>query len=215
MSCGEKSRSDLLIAAAAVLLFVPLFILRGSGPLDCWWRMSGALVLLIGMGAGLDRDYIPLLRADFRNGSGRKILFGAVAAIFLYAAFFIGNAASRALFSFAETGISSVYGFKEGASTLRVGLLLAFVIGPGEELFWRGFLQRRWAARLGPGLGFAAVTALYTAVHINSGNPMLVLAAAVCGIFWGYLYRRTGSVLLCAASHTLWDLAVFLFFPFS
>ena len=211
----KTSRVNLFLATAAVLLFVPLFILRGDGPLDFWWWMSGALVLLIGTGAVLDRDYLPLLLADFRNGSGRKIFLGAISAIFLYAVFFAGNAASRALFSFAETGISSVYGFKEGASTLRISLLLAFVIGPGEELFWRGFLQRKWANRLGPGAGFAAATALYTAVHLGSGNPMLVLAAAVCGVFWGLLYRRTGSVLLCAASHTLWDLAVFLFFPFT
>jgi hypothetical protein len=211
----KTSRVNLFLAAAAVLLFVPLFLLRGAGPLDFWWRMSGALVLLIGTGAALDRDYLPLLRADFRNNSGRKFFLGAISAVFLYAVFFAGNAAARALFSFAENGISSVYEFREGASTLRIGLLLAFVIGPGEELFWRGFLQRKWADRLGPGRGFAAATALYMAVHLGSGNPMLVLAAAVCGVFWGLLYRRTGSVLLCAASHTLWDLAVFLFFPFT
>jgi hypothetical protein len=43
---------------------------------------------------------------------------------------------------------------------------------------------------------------------------MLVLAAAVCGLFWGVLYLRTGSILLVAVSHTLWDIAVFVLFPF-
>ena len=43
---------------------------------------------------------------------------------------------------------------------------------------------------------------------------MLVLAAAVCGLFWGYLYMRTGSALLVVVSHTVWDIAVFLIVPF-
>lgn len=211
----KLTRGEGSLALAAAGFFVPLFVFRGAGPLDFFWSMSAALVLLVGAGAALDRDYLPLLGADARSDTIRKIFFGAASAFILYGIFFFGNAASRALFPFAERGIASVYGFKSGVSTIRIGLLLAVVIGPGEELFWRGFLQRRFSARLGPGQGFFAATLLYTAVHLGSGNPMLVLAAAVCGVFWGLLYRRTGSVLLCAVSHTLWDLAVFLFFPFA
>ncbi len=55
---------------------------------------------------------------------------------------------------------------------------------------------------------------LYTAVHLASGNIMLVLAAAVCGVFWGWLYLRYRSPVLNIVSHTLWDLAVFVVFPF-
>jgi len=42
-----------------------------------------------------------------------------------------------------------------------------------------------------------------------------VLAAALCGVFWGYLYLRLRSVWLNVISHLVWDLAVFMFFPFS
>lgn len=205
--------APIFLAGMAVLLFVPLFIFGGFGPADFWWSMSGILGLLIGAALVSDRDFRPILRADFKADAVRKILLGAASAVVLYGVFFAGNAASRALFPFAEKGIASVYGFKSGASTLRIGLLLALVIGPGEELFWRGFLQRGFSARFGRGKGFAAAAILYTAVHLASGNPMLVMAAAVGGVFWGFLYLRSGSALLCAASHTLWDLAVFLFFP--
>ena len=44
---------------------------------------------------------------------------------------------------------------------------------------------------------------------------MLLLAALVCGVFWGWLYIRFDSILLNAVSHTAWDVAVFLIFPFS
>jgi len=90
---------------------------------------------------------------------------------------------------------------------------MTFIIGPGEELFWRGFLQRRFQIEKGPFQGFLLATLLYTGVHIGSGNVMLVLAAGICGLFWGFLYLRTGSLLLNVVSHTAWDMAIFLFFP--
>jgi membrane protease YdiL (CAAX protease family) len=55
---------------------------------------------------------------------------------------------------------------------------------------------------------------LYTAVHLAGGNIMLVLAAALCGVFWGWLYLRFRSPLLNIISHTLWDLLVFVVLPF-
>lgn len=206
--------ADLIVAASAVALFVPLFIFRSAGPLDFWWWMSLNIVLASGLGAVLDRAYFSLLRADLLSRPGKKILLGLLAAAALYAVFFAGNFLSRLVLPFAETGIGAVYGFKSGASLPRIVLLMALLIGPGEEVFWRGFLQRRWQARFGSGRGYLLATALYTAVHAGSGNVMLVLAAAVCGLFWGFLYRRTGSVLLVAVSHTVWDLAVFVAFPF-
>jgi len=206
---------DVFIAILAVVLFAPLFIFRRLGPLDFWWWMSANLVLLIGVGTAIDHGYIPSLALDLKSGLGRKIFLGAVSAAGLYVVFWAGNGMVRQIFSFAGTGITGVYEYKSGASLSRIVLLLALVIGPGEELFWRGFLQRRWQVRFGAVPGLLAAAALYTLVHLGSGNPILILAAAVCGLFWGALYLRTGSILLVAVSHTLWDLAVFIFFPFS
>jgi membrane protease YdiL (CAAX protease family) len=167
------------------------------------------------LGLFLDRTYIPSLACDLRSRAGRKVFFGLFAAAALYAVFFAGNILSRRLLPFAGTGIDGVYLFKSSASTARVVLLMTLIIGPGEEVFWRGFLQRRWQERFGAGRGFLFAAALYAGVHAGSGNAMLVLAAAVCGLFWGELYRRTGSVLLIAVSHTAWDLAAFVLFPFA
>jgi len=56
-------------------------------------------------------------------------------------------------------------------------------------------------------------TPSYTLFHITSRNEMFVLAAAVGGLLWGFLYLRTNSVLPTAVSHTAWDPAVFILFP--
>jgi membrane protease YdiL (CAAX protease family) len=209
------SFADWFPAVAAAMLIIPLFVWRRVGPIDFWWWMSAAIVALFILGAALDRGYFPSLARDLKSGVLGKIALGLLAAAALYGVFWAGNEASRSLFPFAASDIGRVYGFKAGIPVARVVALMALVIGPGEEIFWRAYLQRRWQARFGHWPGFLAVAALYALVHAASGNVMLVLAAAVCGLFWGFLYMKTGSVLLVAVSHTAWDLAVFVLWPFS
>ncbi|HOT46092.1 MAG TPA: type II CAAX endopeptidase family protein [Spirochaetota bacterium] len=215
---NNETRSSILtslFALAASMFFIPLFITRGAGPLDFWWWMSASLLILIAAGAVLDGDYRDGLRADLAENPASKIGLGLAAALALYIVFAAGNFMSRHIFDFAGRNIDAVYGFRGGASSLRITVLMAIVIGPGEELFWRAFLQRRLSQHLGRWMGSAAATALYTAVHLASGNLMLVLAAMVCGIFWGLLYFRFKSPLINMVSHTVWDIAVFIVFPFS
>jgi membrane protease YdiL (CAAX protease family) len=42
---------------------------------------------------------------------------------------------------------------------------------------------------------------------------MLFLAALICGLFWGALFKRYRSVWPVLISHALWDVAIFLLFP--
>jgi uncharacterized protein len=205
----------LIVAGLAAAMFVPLFILRGIGAFDFWWWMSANLAVLLALTSVLDRRQLILFAQDILERPAVKIGWGIVAAAALYGVFFAGNILARRILPFAGSGISQVYGFKAGASPLRVIFLMTLVIGPGEELFWRGYLQRNFQELWGGAKGFLAATAVYALVHAGSGNPMLVLAAAVCGLFWGYLYLRTKSILLVLISHTIWDLAVFIFFPFT
>jgi uncharacterized protein len=205
---------DIAIPVLAAALFVPLFIFRSLGPFDFWWWMSLDIALLIALGAIIDRKRVGSVFFGVHPLLVRKIIWGILSAAALYAVFFVGNRLSRAILPIVGSGIDGVYGFKEGASTLRIACLIALFIGPGEELFWRGFLQRRWQNRFGRLPGFLMSATLYTLIHAGSGNPILILSAAVGGIFWGALYLRTGSVLLVAVSHTIWDLAVFLILPF-
>jgi len=202
-------------AAAAVLLFGPLFVVRGIGAFDFWWWMSADIGLLLCIAAFLDPEWRRALTRDLKHDPLKKAMLGIGSALLLYLFFVLANSIARRLLPFAGSGIDSVYAFKQGASALRIALLMLLVIGPGEELFWRGFLQRRFQHAYGPDRGFLLATAVYTLVHVGSGNLMLVLAAGVCGAYWGLLYRMTGSLLINVISHTLWDLFIFLLFPVS
>lgn len=212
---GEKDHLFVGAAGAlAAILFIALFRLRRLGPLDFWSWLSLNIVLVVALAFIIDRSYARRLLQDARSGLGRKLAFGIASAAGLYAVFAAGRILALRLFPFAAAGISNVYALRAGAPAWRVALLIGLVIGPGEELFWRGFFQERTGATTSRSFGFALTVLLYTAVHLASGNLMLVLAAAVCGVFWGWLYLRFRSPVLNIVSHTLWDLAVFVLFPF-
>lgn len=204
------------LARLAALLFVPLFLAQflRRGP-DFWWWLSANIAVCTLAGAWHNTDFFQTLRKDFAEDAWRKAWYGLLSAVFLYVFFFACNKLSRWLFPWAGAGIDGVYAFKGGAAALRIGLLMALVIGPGEELLWRGLLQGGLEAKHGPLRAFLLAAALYTGVHVFSFNPMLIIAAAVCGAYWGLLWLFFRSPLLNMVSHTLWDIAVFLVFPFS
>jgi len=217
LSAGRPGPDHRLVAAAgtlAAVLFIALFRLRRLGPLDFWAWLAANVIIVVAAAFFIDRGYAGRLRDDLRADFVRKAAIGALSAAALYGVFAAGRLLALRLFPFAEDGIASVYALKAGVAPLRVVLLIALVIGPGEELFWRGFFQEGAAATTDRRRGFVVAGLLYTAVHLASGNIMLVLAAAVCGLFWGWLYLRFRSPLTNIISHTLWDLAVFVFLPF-
>lgn len=139
-------------------------------------------------------------------------LYGMAAAALLYLLFLAGNALTSSL-PFQSHQVSAVYATRDQAPSWLIALLLLFVIGPGEELFWRGFVQRRLVGRYGFWVGWAAAALLYTVVHLASFNPMLLAAALICGLWWGALYRLTGSIWPCIISHALWDITIFVLLP--
>jgi membrane protease YdiL (CAAX protease family) len=208
-----SGRSTALLPIVAAALFGPLMAWRRLGPLDFWWGMSASVAGLVILSAVVDKTQRSSLLQDWKEGLAQKIGLGVLSALVLYGVFWGGNAISRAVFPAAAKDIGAVYAFRQDASIIRIGLLIVFVIGPGEELFWRGFLQRRWQKRLGLRSSWLLAAGFYALVHIGSGNLMLVLSALVCGLYWGALYARFRSAIMVAVSHTLWDLLIFIIFP--
>lgn len=215
---GRRSRPDQrlvgAVGALAAILFIALFRLRRLGPLDFWAWLALNIIIVVALAFLIDSSYTKRIRQDLRSGLLRKAALGVVSAAALYALFAVGRIVALRIFPFAGAGIDNVYALRAGVPVLRVAALIGLVIGPGEELFWRGFFQERTGATTSRSYGFALTALLYTAVHLASGNMMLVLAAAVCGVFWGWLYLRFRSPVLNIVSHTLWDLLVFVIFPF-
>ena len=109
--------------------------------------------------------------------------------------------------------MSSIYDIRQEGQAIIIALILLFVTSPAEELFWRGFLQRWAMARLGGLRGWLAASFVYAAVHVLSGNFMLTMAALIAGLFWGLVYWRTGSIIVCIISHAIWTVSIFVLWP--
>jgi len=104
---------------------------------------------------------------------------------------------------------------RQGQRSLGWALLLSAALSaPGEEVFWRGFLQPEIASALDGRAGVAAVIAwaAFVAVNVPSANLAIVAGAAVGGALWCSLGWWSGGALAPLASHALWT-ALMLTFP--
>ena len=102
--------------------------------------------------------------------SAASVALGVVSAALLYAVFYLGNALAPYVVPGAGSQVGGIYDLGVGASRVAVFFLLLLVTGPAEEIFWRGFLQKRLMGRLGPLAGYAAATLVYGGVHAFSAT---------------------------------------------
>lgn len=187
------------------LMFCPLTAPR----FNFWEMMAGSALLLTGLATLFAPAWWERLQFTPRN-----ILLGLGIALVLWCVFWLGELISTWMFAFARPQVDSIYGIKEGFSPWTLSLLLLLLIGPAEEIFWRGYVQERLQKKFGLNKGFLLATAAYTLVHVPSCNFMLIMAALVCGLAWGLLYRLfPNNFTAIVISHAVWDAAVFVWFP--
>lgn len=204
----ENKKSLTYIFFTLVLASVLWYLLFIVKPFNFWIQMSFSIFILI-LAASFSRNNIFI----FKKITFRDILLGIFSAIVLYAIFYFGNIVSGYLFSFKDTEILSIYNNKAQGNLKLISVLLLFLIGPGEEIYWRGFIQTNLSRILGENKGYILSAVLYALVHIITGNFMLVLAALVCGLYWGWLYKKEQTLIPVIISHALWDLIIFVLFP--
>lgn len=206
--------SLVLLTLGVAIYFALIFSGLFSGRIDFWSLLAGGLMLFLILALWSDPLFSKLIYGDFREKPLVAIGLGLASALLLYLVFFAGNIILRKIFPESVSSLRAIYSLKSGSSLLRIGLFLGLIIGPGEELLWRGWLQRHWCRRLGKFPGLLTVVLLYSAVHLPASNPVLVLAALVCGLWWGFQYLKFNSLLANVISHLLWGLLVFIILPF-
>jgi membrane protease YdiL (CAAX protease family) len=189
-------------------LAAALFTLTFRGPRSRFWdRMTGT-GLALGTLAVVTQPLVRKTRIGLK-----EILLGILSAGALYGIFQIGDKVSRIVVPHGGEQIDEIYKLKRIRPRKELMARLGLIIGPAEELFWRGFLQHGLMEKFGKLRGTLLGVAAYGGVHLTSGNFTLIGAATVAGAFWGGLYALGIPLGALIVSHVLWDNIIFLIAP--
>lgn len=88
-------------------------------------------------------------------------------------------------------------------------LMMLFVVGPCEELLYRGVVQNRLREALSPAPAIAIASAIFASVHVIAlaGDLIGVITTITILIFpslvFGYVYEYTGNLVVPALLHGL------------
>lgn len=193
----------------AAVLWTVMFSPWTSPHVNFWVMMTCSGITLTAYSTWASPGWWKDIRLDAMN-----IVLGVVLAALLWGIFWLGEYLSTLMFDFARPQVDMIYGMKEGENPWLLTALMLLIIGPAEEIFWRGYIQKNLSRRWNPDLGFVVTTLVYGLVHLSKFNFMLIMAAFVAGFVWGLAYRffpeKFGAIVI---SHALWDCAVFIWFP--
>jgi membrane protease YdiL (CAAX protease family) len=198
------------LAAAALGLVAAqaAFTATFRGPRARFWdRMT-----LTGLGLGGYALLVAGDRSKVRLGP-REVALGLTSAGVLYATFALGDRFARRFVPSGERDIAEIYALRTLRPRGELAVRLATVIGPAEELFWRGLVQAAFMGRFGRWKGAALAAAAYGGVHLVTGNFTLFGAAGVAGAHWCLLYAAGVPLGALVISHVTWDIWIFLVQP--
>ncbi|WP_019242504.1 MULTISPECIES: CPBP family intramembrane glutamic endopeptidase [Bacillus] len=147
------------------------------------------------------------------QSSINNMLFGVISGIALFAIFALGNYLIDLVnIKSISKDISQLYKLYS-PSLLWHYLVLFIIIIPGEEIFWRGFIQKKISNHFQAKATVAISAIMYTLPMIYSQNYALILAGLVAGMVWAILYQWKNSLTLVIISHIIFDLFLLILFP--
>ena len=184
------------------------FAVTFRGPRDRFWQRMTRTGFALG---AVSLAAEPELRRTRIQWKDVPVGLGAAAA--LYGIFQVGDRMARRILPRGGDQIAEMYALRDLRPTAELAARLGLVIGPAEELFWRGFLQRRFADEIGPWPGAVLASAAYAGAHVAARNFTLFGAAGVAGAFWSALAAAGVPLGALIVSHIAWDLWIFLIAP--
>ena len=208
---GERPPRDNRALSAALLglaAAVPAFAATFNCPRSkLWSRMTCTGLGLGAIAIGGARD----VRAT--RIRARDIPLGLASAGALYLTFKVGDRFARRAVPSGDREIREIYALRTIRPRGEIAARLATIIGPAEELFWRGLVQGAFQQCFGPWRAMVLTNSGYTGVHLLARNFTLLGAAGVAGLHWGVLRALRLPLGALIVSHIAWDIWIFLIQP--
>lgn len=205
-------------AVAVTILGV---VLSGLGSLPGYVvgldSLAGLSVAVVGSGLGFVVAGLVFLQLSGRGvdyldldvpGSNRE--WGVVAGVVLGAFVFRTVALIVSFAANVEPSVSPIALVDVPTRALLLFLIPVFllVVGPAEELLFRGVIQKYlrevvspWAAIVGAGLLFGSIHVFALVGSTNLGTVVALVVITVVGFALGWLYERTGSLVAAMLAH--------------
>ncbi len=205
---AERSGPGTLPLLAGLAGAVAAFSATFNGPRDRFWtRMTWS-----GIGLG---TFALLTSKQSRRLRPRwwHLPVGLASAGILYLTFRAGDRFAREYVPGGDAQIRDIYALRTLRPKPEIAARLALLVGPAEEIFWRGLVQSALMQRYGRWRGAALASLAYGGVHVVTGNFTLMGAAGVAGAHWCALYAAGVPLGALIVSHTTWDIWIFLVQP--
>lgn len=191
----------------------------GTPGLFLWMGIPTVALAAIGVARawrdGVARDWFRVRGGDFTRGFVGAVILVAGAYAF-----------SKVLKLPQILWVARIYDQLGDPAELRkhvTAVVAAIVVtAAAEEITWRGLVTSLLEEKIGSRRAWVWSAVLYAVAHVptlwalsdpNAGkNPVIVLAALVCGLVWGYMARRFDRLVPGIFSHVLFDWAVMMMF---
>jgi hypothetical protein len=159
----------------------------------------------LGLGLGVVFGVAPLETLSLEP---RAFALGALATLPMLAAFVVLERSEAAFLRAIRVRLEHAVVALFARASLKELALVCAAAGIGEEVLFRGFLQRALGAWMGEWPGLLAASVLFGAVH--PVTPGYVVIASAIGIYLGGLWLATGNLLVPILAHGLYDFVALL-----
>ena len=194
-----------------VAVFAPLALAGIELPSLLAVGLSLVLVELVGFGGStwvylrlrdLNADYVGLRRPTLRDLGwmvGGTVLVVVAYFVYMSVAVALGMPTVR-------SGIS-LYGETEPTGLLLIAALSFVLIGPMEELFFRGIVQGTMREVLSANVAVPLASFVFAVIHFLTltgpfvGQVVVIGSLFITSLVFGYAYERTGNLAVNAVIH--------------
>lgn len=206
-SVKSRLSTDIAIVVVATVLFALSLALRAH--INVWLTIGASALLLLAT-TTFGRGELPLWgRLSPARAIGVGIGAGGVMALVTHLAY--PPVASLVPSIAAE--VEGLYADLRQTPGPVLGTPLLLLAVAAEEAVWRGVLVRQMERKRTPLAIILVATVAYAVPQAFSGSWVLVLVALGCGALWTSLRVWSGSIIVPALTHAVWNLVVFVALP--